>query len=266
MLLLCISGGGIFLLLAWGGGYSETKGHNTMKRFTDTMKWEDPWFMELSAKHKLLWLYLVDKCNNAGVWKVNLRVVSMFLNETITIEDILSFNDDLKVRVHLFASNTSLLIKEFVKFQIMDINALDEKAKLTNLQKNCLAEIVQYLEDETLTLDDFNVLTGKLQVVYALLTGIGKGKGKGKGKDKGIDKIVHGEYKRVKLTDVEYQRLLKKYGGTALDSAIIELDLHIEGKGTDPYDSHCAAMQKWVFDAVARKGGGQKRYDPSANL
>ena len=31
-----------------------------MKRFTDTLKWSDPWFRRLSHQGKLLWFYLVE--------------------------------------------------------------------------------------------------------------------------------------------------------------------------------------------------------------
>jgi hypothetical protein len=45
------------------------------KRFTETTKWEDPWFRELSPAHKALWLWMLDKCDCAGVlaeidWKL----------------------------------------------------------------------------------------------------------------------------------------------------------------------------------------------------
>lgn len=41
------------------------------KRFTDTEKWNDPWFRNMSNEHKLLWYYLCDNCDNAGIWKVD---------------------------------------------------------------------------------------------------------------------------------------------------------------------------------------------------
>jgi len=37
------------------------------KRFTETLKWDDPWFRALSPDAKLLWFWLVDKCDQAGI-------------------------------------------------------------------------------------------------------------------------------------------------------------------------------------------------------
>jgi len=42
-------------------------------KFTDGDKWEDDWFAELSQLHKLIFLYLCDRCDCAGFWKISLR-------------------------------------------------------------------------------------------------------------------------------------------------------------------------------------------------
>lgn len=43
-----------------------------MKRFTDTCKWDDPWFRGLPGVHKLVFLYIIDRCNNAGFWEIDM--------------------------------------------------------------------------------------------------------------------------------------------------------------------------------------------------
>ena len=37
------------------------------KRFTDTDKWKKGFIRNLPTKYKLLWLYILDDCNHAGV-------------------------------------------------------------------------------------------------------------------------------------------------------------------------------------------------------
>jgi hypothetical protein len=41
------------------------------KRFTDVDKWEQPWFRNLAPPTKLLWVFLLDRCDPAGVWEVD---------------------------------------------------------------------------------------------------------------------------------------------------------------------------------------------------
>ena len=44
------------------------------KRFTSTAKWRDCWFQRLRPATKLIFLYLVDTCDAAGVWEPNFAV------------------------------------------------------------------------------------------------------------------------------------------------------------------------------------------------
>lgn len=59
-----------------------------VKRFTETTKWEDPWYMELPSKFKLLWSFICDKCDCAGVWKLNLRLASVQIGEKYTFAEV----------------------------------------------------------------------------------------------------------------------------------------------------------------------------------
>lgn len=50
---------------------SRPPGGCVLRRFTDTLKWDDPWFRQLPGVQKLVFLYVIDRCNNAGFWEVD---------------------------------------------------------------------------------------------------------------------------------------------------------------------------------------------------
>lgn len=49
------------------------------KRFTDSSKWSDIWFSDLSTEHKLIYLYILDNCDQVGVWQPNLKLAEFQL-------------------------------------------------------------------------------------------------------------------------------------------------------------------------------------------
>lgn len=49
------------------------------KRLTATEKWVDPWFCGLSSQDKLFWIYLLDNCDHAGIWRINWALVNFHI-------------------------------------------------------------------------------------------------------------------------------------------------------------------------------------------
>lgn len=47
------------------------------KRFIDTGIFEDSWFMELSKDGKLLWIYMITRCDHAGIIEINKRLLEV---------------------------------------------------------------------------------------------------------------------------------------------------------------------------------------------
>lgn len=60
-----------------------------MKRFYDTCKWENCWFFDLPTPYKLLWDYVLSKCDNSGVWEANVALASQVFREHVTEEEAL---------------------------------------------------------------------------------------------------------------------------------------------------------------------------------
>jgi len=53
-----------------------------VKRFTETEKWKDSWFRKLKPSSKLLWLYILDTCDNAGFWEYDLEMCAFVTKMT----------------------------------------------------------------------------------------------------------------------------------------------------------------------------------------
>jgi hypothetical protein len=86
------------------------------KRFTDTNKWSKEFFQDLPIKMKLVWMYLCDSCDNAGIWDVNLSLVSYQLGVKVTVSDI---NKYLGSKI-IWCGEDKLFIPSFFTFQYGD--------------------------------------------------------------------------------------------------------------------------------------------------
>lgn len=84
-----------------------------MKRFTDTDKWRDPWFRKLSSGVKLAFLFIVDNCDNAGVWDADMELADFSIGMEIPWQKV---RDSLGDRMEVLKSGKWHL-KKFVNFQ-----------------------------------------------------------------------------------------------------------------------------------------------------
>jgi hypothetical protein len=87
------------------------------KRFTETDKWDKGWFCALPPKMKCAWFYLCDKCDYAGVWDINLGLMSYQIGDNITLDDIKSHFSD-KIIMH----SDKIIVTDFIKFQYSNLN------------------------------------------------------------------------------------------------------------------------------------------------
>lgn len=83
------------------------------KRFTDSQKWTaKPWFRKLSPTAKLLWLYVCDACDVAGVIDLDMEMASFLIGDEITEDHIKEIG---KQFMHM--DGARYWIKDFVPFQ-----------------------------------------------------------------------------------------------------------------------------------------------------
>ena len=82
------------------------------KRFTDCDKWRDPWFRRLSGQAKLLWLWLLDNCDNAGVLDVDLELAAFQIGSELKPGAIKELKDKVEK-----LPNGKVWIRNFIYFQ-----------------------------------------------------------------------------------------------------------------------------------------------------
>jgi len=86
---------------------------------TDTDKWKKRFVRELSPQHKLLWFYILDDCNHAGIWEVDLEVASIRVGYEL-VYDMLpqAFLD----KIEIFDNGDKWFIPDFIDFQYGELN------------------------------------------------------------------------------------------------------------------------------------------------
>jgi hypothetical protein len=154
------------------------------KRFTDCDKWRDPWFRRLSVQAKLVWLWLLDNCDNAGVIDVDIELAAFQIGEEIKRD---ALNNELKDKVEKLP-NGKVWIPNFIHFQysvggkkLFSSVCKPHQVVLESLEKNGLIDRVR----------------------DTLPKGYGKGPRKEKDKDKDKDPPAGAEKKKTILPTVE---------------------------------------------------------------
>ena len=90
------------------------------KRFTDTNKWRKPFIRGLEAPYKLLWFYILDDCDHAGIWIVDFEVAQIRIGKGITqAEALILFKD----KIDIFDNGERWFIPDFVSFQYGELNS-----------------------------------------------------------------------------------------------------------------------------------------------
>ena len=89
------------------------------KRFMDNSIFEKQWFRELPVRLKIVWFYLINKCNHAGILNdLDVGLLSYQIGDNYTIDEILeAFNDNIEQ-----IGDNKFYLTKFCKFQYGELN------------------------------------------------------------------------------------------------------------------------------------------------
>ena len=172
---------------------------------TDTDKWKKKFIRGLDSSYKLLWIYLMDDCNHAGIWDVDIDVArirtGVIFDEDIAIQKF-------KGRVIPFDEGDKWFIPDFIHFQygVLSESNRVHNSVIENLDKYSLR---QYLE---------------LEKNKGLSKGLASPLERVKDKDKDKDKVIllkkellsstdflESQYKRIKVKPDKGLELLNNF-------------------------------------------------------
>ena len=108
------------------------------KRLTDTEIWMKEWFRELPPQLKLLWKYLTDRCDPAGIWQADFYLAKVFIGDDVTPDSLEKFGDRI-----IKLTEKKYLIRDFVRFQYGNLT----------VKNRMHSSIVRYLENAGLCYD-----------------------------------------------------------------------------------------------------------------
>ena len=187
------------------------------KRFSDSLKWDDPFFSELSNEYKLLWIYILDKCDHAGIFKVNKKMAEFCLNVKFNWNEIQGV---FKGRIQTL-NGEKWFIPKFIEFQY---GILSENNRVHN-------SVIQILKKE-------GVYKGLERTVLGP-----KDKDKEKDKDKVKDKLkdihIH------KYINKEINELIKEYGCDKLIEMIDRFDVYQKEFIARGWDTQYRLVKRW---------------------
>jgi uncharacterized phage protein (TIGR02220 family) len=110
-----------------------------MKRFTETTKWDNPWFRRLESSLKIFWMFICDRCDHAGFWRVDFELAEFLTGHTYDPRVILKAFEDRILPV----SQTHWQVVPFIPFQYGNLNPANR----------CHASVIRGLQGQGRTLD-----------------------------------------------------------------------------------------------------------------
>lgn len=104
---------------------------------TDTEKWDRPWFRKLPIKYKVLWCFILDRCDIAGYWYKDFELASFLIGETFNEKESFDF-----LSKQIIDANGKWFIVDFASFQygsFRDSNHPFHKRLVSMIQNDTLS-------------------------------------------------------------------------------------------------------------------------------
>ena len=203
------------------------------KRFTDTEKWKKPFIRGLQGAYKLLWLYICDDCDHAGIWQVDIEVAAIRIGEKIDLKEAIKSFDE---KIIIFDKGNKWFIPSFLEFQYPSGLNPDNRAHNS---------VIILLEKYNLRISNNKPLISPSEgsMDMDMVKDMDKDKVKGEKKVKFKENIL--------LTQKEHLQLIAEFGENVNDFYEYLSAYKIEKSYKTKSDY--LTIKRWVVDAILKQ-------------
>lgn len=225
-----------------------------VKRYVSSHFWDDNYIVNLDPIEKLLFLYFLTNplSRISGFYEISLKRIAFDtgIDKEMILKIIKRFEKDEKV----FYYEGFIILPNYPKYQSLNPNMIKAVKKELEEAPDSIKAFkgFQRLLKHCQTLWNIKV---EVKVKYKKKKEIKKKEEKslsedfeGQKPDASMDShacLYLSEFKNVKLTEKEYQKLQSRFDKQIVDEAIEELGAYIASKGKK-YKSHYATLLNWI--------------------
>lgn len=157
------------------------------KRLTDTEKWKDDWYQSLTNDYRIIWQYLLDNCNHAGLMKRNMRLLNFHCKTEITEETLLEI-----FKNRIYVSGEYYFIPKFIKFQYGNLES----------DKPVIVSVIKLLQSH----NDYAMIKELLANNCVIVKSKSKDKSKSKSLFKNSEFFDKENFKKAFYSNPKYQK------------------------------------------------------------
>jgi len=141
------------------------------KRLTDTEKWNDDWYLSLDNDYRVIWQWLLDNCNHAGICKRNIKLLNVMCNTSVSEAELVD-----KMDGRVIVESNDWFIPKFLKFQYADLHS--NRPVIISVRKELIKKKYHLLVPQSFG-DEYLIITESFSNDYSII----KRKSKDKSKD-----------------------------------------------------------------------------------
>jgi hypothetical protein len=219
------------------------------KRFIDTGLFDDPWFMDLSKDGKIGWMYLLTKCDHAGIIEINEKLFKVMTG----INSLETVIKELGNRI-IYLRDSYFFIPKFIQYQYPDFPKSNVKAQFGAIKR--LREFYLYDEENSKIIGD---LANSYQTVSKELNN-SYGYGYGYGYENGIKEPTKKKERKIEFNEISEFYLAQ------VEAAKKILEEHPEAKDVvENYKNFVLTIYDWKNKDI-KDAAGQPLHNPMTNI